>query len=282
MDSSSTNNTPNRRTFLRHSLLGAGAVAGMAGAGAVASNTSQAPELPWPYKPLDLVTVRKRTHLNYGSMHCAEGVFTTLVDCLAETVGAPYDTVPTAMMRYANSGVVGFGSLCGALNGAGAAMSLACPGSTVKELLTELISWYASTPLPSEISNAYATEHDYLDGDNYSIDIALPPSLARGNLCHMSVSNWCSVSGFASGSKERAERCARLSADVAAKAAELMNAWHAGHFRTVTPLPADGQNCRRCHSKSHDSYTRGKMDCTVCHTDPTRPSHANHANIEHD
>ncbi len=279
---SNTNSTPNRRTFLRHTLLGAGAMAGATAAGAAASGTSQPPKLPWPYEPLDIETVRKRTHLHYGSLHCGQGVFTTLVDCLAETVGAPYDTVPTAMMAYANSGVVGFGSFCGALNGAGAAMSLACPASAVKDLLAELLSWYAATPLPSDISNAYAMEHDYLDGDAYSIDSELPQSVARGNLCHMSVSNWCSVSGFASGSKERAERCARLSGDVAAKAAELMNAWHADRFRAITPLPADHQNCRRCHSKSDDSFTRGKMDCAVCHTDPIYPLPAHHKNIPHD
>ena len=90
----------NRRSFLRGGIR----LAGLAGLGAVVgarprkAEAATAPPLPWPYATLDVELMRKRGHLNYASKHCCAGVFTTLVEALAEQVGPPFDTVPCGMM----------------------------------------------------------------------------------------------------------------------------------------------------------------------------------------
>ena len=58
----------------------------------------------------------------------------------------------------------------------------------------------------------------------------LVTSVSDSPLCHASNAKWISRSGFGLASAERKERCARLTADVAAKAVELLNAYKAGKF----------------------------------------------------
>ena len=257
----------NRRAFLFGSSQTAvlGGLLGGVGAPKVSAEPSGPPPLPWAYAPLDSEWVRKRVHQLYSGKECCAGSFTALIEALRDRVGAPYDTVPCDMMLYGAGGVAGFASLCGALNGSCAAISLACDKDQALAVITELLSWYSGATLPSDTSNGYAMNGGYFDDDTYTIREALPQSVAGGELCHMSVSNWCEKSGFASGSKERSERCARVAGDVAAKAVELLNALHAGEFVASTPLPADASGCRECHAKSETSSTRGKGDCIVCH-----------------
>ncbi len=267
----------NRRGFLRQSgkVLGGAALAGVVGAASlgnakeVETKKAVAEGNAYKYVPLDMEKVRKRAHRLHHVKSCCAGSFEAIVGALAEEVGAPFDMIPVDMMKYGGSGVAGFGTLCGALNGSSAAISLVCNESDTKALVTELLSWYAATPLPTDVSNGYAEKHAFEEADNYTIDTPLKKSVAGGNLCHMSVSNWCKGSNFASGSKERSERCARLTGDVAAKAVELLNAHAAGTFAAAEALPASSSSCRDCHQKSEHSHTRGKMDCQVCHVTPT-------------
>jgi cytochrome c553 len=59
------------------------------------------------------------------------------------------------------------------------------------------------------------------------------------------------------------ERCRRLTADAAAKTAELLNA-NLREPRKRTELSAEVTSCLSCHGKElHD--TMGKMQCTACH-----------------
>jgi hypothetical protein len=271
----------NRRKFLLETVRSGAAALGGAiiGAAAVKSSpvnaalpekrlTSGIPPLPWPYTVLDPEEVRKLGHKLYFEKECCAGVFAAITGSLAEVTGAPFDTIPVDMMRYGAGGAAGFASLCGALNGAGAAMGLVCDEDAAKTLLTELMSWYAAAPLPTEASQSCAREKAWLPGDPSKISDELPQSIAGGNLCHMSVSNWCGASGKTSGSKERKERCARITGDVAAQAAQLLNSWHQGWFKTRHPLPAEKTGCRECHQKSKTSFTRTRMDCTPCHIRP--------------
>ncbi len=174
------------------------------------------------------------------------------------------------MMRFGEGGVVGWGSLCGGLNGACAAINLVA-GEDYKKLVHELVGWYVSTPMPSDISNRYAENHEFLV-DKYKSDIALPQSVSDSTLCHVSVTKWCEASGYASGSSERSERCGRLTGDVAAKAAELLNQHATGTFAPVFALPEETEGCRTCHSKGKEfekgQFTRGKESCVECHEEP--------------
>ena len=275
-----------RRDFLRQlgsrtgalGIMGAGALLAANAVPAATADMPAMPSLPWAYTPLDPELVRKRAHHGYTKTHCCEGAFGAIVGELARQVGHPFDKIPLGMMGYGGSGVAGFGSLCGTLNGSGAAINLVCDKKTTEAVMTELMSWYASALLPTGISNGYAATETYLEGDPYTVRTALVQSVAGDNLCHLSVTHWCKAANMGSGSPERSERCARLTGDVAAKTVELLNAVHGKTFKREHPVPAQESGCLKCHDVGEKSHTRGKMDCRLCHNDRPKSDHCNDFN----
>ena len=212
----------------------------------------------YPEEGLDAERTRELGYLGFkgldlgdGTRHsgCAFGTFNAILGQLADRVGAPYTAIPLQMMDWAGAGVVGFGTLCGTLNGAAAAIGLVCDGRDARAFISDLLTWYSETALPT---NLYAPNGD------------LPQSTAGSNLCHVSLTRWCRSSGFASGSPERAERCARLAGDVAAKAVEMLNQGALGLEK-----PSEKTVCRACHymGPSYDlgQFTHGEMNCLTCH-----------------
>ncbi len=195
------------------------------------------------------------------------GAFSAVVTALRDEVGSPYDLIPLGMMRYGEGGVVGWGSLCGAINGSSAAITLTA-GEDYKKLVNELAGWYTQAAFPSDASNGYATRHEFLVKE-YKSDKALAQSVSGSTLCHVSVTKWCLASGVAAGTPERAERCARLAGDVAAHAVELLNANADGKFKPAYSAPAAARSCQACHFKGKDfkagQFTGGKENCTSCH-----------------
>ena len=95
----------------------------------------QLPALPWTYAKLDVEEIRKKGHFHYFEKHCASGAFTAIVSTLAEEVGYPFTQIPTDMFIYGAGGVAGFSSLCGALNGAAAAINLVSDEPTTMKLV---------------------------------------------------------------------------------------------------------------------------------------------------
>lgn len=272
-----------RRNFLSGTgALLIGAAAGAVGHGFVEPARAAVPDeakWPWPYTALDVETVRKKGHQGYYVNSCSQGAFYAIISELRKEVGAPYTFIPVELMAYGKSGVAGWCTLCGALNGACATISLTC--KDYGKVTGELLAWFAQTPFPSDISNRYAANHEFLV-DTYKSDKVLPQTISGSPLCHVNVSKWCKEHGFASGSSERSERCARISGDVAAKTVELLNDYHAGKFTPVYDLSQTTQTCRACHKKGKDfekgNWTRGKMDCGDCHiqghvvmVEPTHP-----------
>lgn len=229
---------------------------------------AEVPAWPWPYTELDPEVVRKKGHLGYYNNACSYGAFWSIVDTLKEEVGFPYTQIPAEVMFFGEGGVAGWGTTCGALLGASAAISMVTDKDGTKALVNELVGWYTQEPFPSEISNQYAEDKLFLV-EKYKYDKALPQSVSNSPLCHQSVSVWCVENGLASGSPERSERCGRLTGDVAAKAVELLNAYHAGTFEPAFKLSAETQMCTTCHTGGEDfaagHFTRGKMECTSCH-----------------
>ena len=265
-----------RRRFMTGlGALGVGAAAGGLGVLAAGVGGAQAaqeiPEGQWPYKPMDPDAVAKRAHLGYYQGECSYGVFDSLVGTLQDSVGFPYTMIPTRMMHYGGGGVAGWCTFCGALNGACAAIGLISEDEKVeKALCDELLKWYVKTPIPSQKSNDWAVNHEFLV-DKYKSDKALAPTVSHSPLCHVTVTLWCKESGFASGSSERSERCARSCADVAAFTADILNKAHAGAFASAYDYSDTVKQCRTCHKKGKDfdagQWTRGKMDCGGCHID---------------
>jgi hypothetical protein len=226
------------------------------------------PASPWTYVKLDVETVRKKGHAKYYEGDCCFGAFAGIVEALQEAVGFPFTQVPMKMMEFGAGGVAGWGTTCGSLIGASAAINLVTDKDTAKKLVDELLNWYSQTPFPSKTSNDYAVNHTFLVKE-YKSDKELPQSVSNSPLCHVSVTEWCQASGMASGSKERAERCGRLTGDVAAKAVDLLNANLAGSFAPAFKLSEETQGCMACHTKGEKfemgQFTQGKMECTDCH-----------------
>jgi len=227
------------------------------------------PKLPWPYKKLDPEIVRKRAHLGYYNGACCYGAFGAIMDTLKEQVGFPYTQVPSELMLYGETGFAGMGSLCGALNGAGAAINLLVDRDTWRKIIKELALWYSKAPFPSDLSNQYAKDHKFLV-EKYKSDKVLTQSVANSTMCHVSVTKWCLASKFASGSDERSERCGRLTGDVAAQAVVYLNQFaDTTTFKPVAKSAAVDAGCTVCHTTGKDyaigNYIRGEEDCVVCH-----------------
>ncbi len=88
------------------------------------------------------------------------------------------------------------------------------------------------------------------------------------HLCHASVSGWCAQVGVAANGKDKAARCARLTADVAGKAAELINDYLANRPLTPTARDAASATCVTCHPAASTSQpVNSGMACVTCHTD---------------
>ena len=263
-----------RRNFLAQTgLLMTGIGVGAAGLNTVLQASEEkgaaAPKWPWPYKALDVEKVRKLGHKYYYEGGCMYGACGGLLSALIEEVGYPYTTFPHDMMRYGGGGISGWGTVCGSLNGACAIITLVA-GPAYGKITNELMAWYGTTPFPSETANRYAVNHDYLVQE-YKTDAALPTTVSGSPLCHVSVNTWCRATGFASGSNQRAERCARLTGDVAAQAAQLLNAHFAG---TLVTGEFEKSECSSCHFMGENfesgQFIIGKgTNCTDCHgTDP--------------
>lgn len=196
-----------------------------------------------------------------------------LLSVLREEIGQPYTGFPHDMMRYGSGGIAGWGTVCGSLNGASAMITLIA-GKGYGQIVNELMAWYGTTPFPSDTANRYAANHEYLVKE-YKTDAVLPTTVSNSPLCHVSVNTWCRSAGYASGSKQRAERCARLTGDVAAKAAELLNLHLRGEF---AKSDFEKISCNGCHFMG-ENYESGQFiigkgsNCTDCHgSDP----HAEH------
>lgn len=216
------------------------------------------PEVPWAYKKLDPVAVAERAYPSYYKGGCCYGAFEGIVGELKTEAGYPYTLIPTEMMIFGEGGAAGTSSLCGALNGAAAAMFLVTGAVDQKkrgeafEMIRELFNWYEQEALP-----------DYRPKNP---KYAIKASVSKSTLCHVSVTKWCKASGFKSFSKERSERCGWLAASTAKYAVELLNKKAGSAFKAVHPLSSQVQSCRSCHDKGGElENSRTTMDCAGCH-----------------
>ncbi|MEJ2636239.1 MAG: C-GCAxxG-C-C family (seleno)protein [Calditrichia bacterium] len=261
-----------RKEFFKESAkYAAGLGLGAAGLSALASKKAFAePTWPWPYAELDVEEVRVLGHDSYYSGGCAYGAFNAIIEALRGAVGAPFTDLPTEIMNYGGGGGAGWGTLCGALNGAAAAISLVSAKADVNKLVSELFGWYTQSLFPSDLSNQYAGDGTFTV-NNYTEPLA--QNASDSPLCHVSVTEWCNHASLGVGSTERKERCARLTGDVAAYAAKILNDNLAGEFTPLYVPPETVATCMACHGSSGmKSNVAAKMDCEPCHGDPHNSS----------
>jgi len=217
---------------------------------------TQPPEIKdgnrWQYARLEPAAIAAEAYRLVPQGGCMYGLFASVMAAMAQRHGEPYRSFPVHMMKYGEGGVGLWGSLCGTVNGGAAIIGLFTPEKEQRgQLIAELFSWYEGTELPI---------HRPKDASDSS---PFPTSAARSVLCHVSAGKWCETTGDEIGSPEMKERCRRLTADVARKTVELLNA------TLQTPCEFAGLNtevksCMSCHGRElHD--TIGRMQCTTCH-----------------
>jgi hypothetical protein len=205
---------------------------------------------PLPYVKLDPVHVAELGYRNFHRGDCMFGVFGAVVDALAEKIGEPFSSFPSSVTRYGAGGVMGWGTLCGAANGA--AMAVYLVSKDPAPAINEVMGFYEQTALP-----------DYMPKQP---KFQLVSSVADSTLCHVSVSKWCDASGYKASSPERLDRCAQLVASVAKFTAEVLNAQAEGDFKATHPHTEAVVACRGCHEWGTVlDNTRGKMSCGACH-----------------
>lgn len=231
----------------RELLAGAGKLAagiGIVSAGGLAVvsgvEAKEAP-YPWPYKKLDPGHVADLAYENWYKNFCAYAVASSILIPLQEKVGKPYTNLPVEAFVFGHGGVVGWGTLCGTLFGTGIATSFAA-GKDGEKILNDVMQYYATTELP-----IYRPKNPKASFKNIS--------KSDSPLCHVSVGRWMKKEGVKFFSPERKERCARLSADVAAETVRLLNLWADGKYtpshgsQAKTHGMTAQNNCGDCHAK---------------------------------
>lgn len=169
------------------------------------------PPLPWPYAKLDPDIVRQKGYeLCFEADNCMYGSAGALLLTLQEKIGFPFTCIPADMFRYGAGGGVGWGSLCGALNGSGAIIALVC--KDYFKVFRELIEWYTGFAFPSDRHEAYC---------KFKTKVK---TVAFSPLCSDSLFKWGTVTHESIRSEIQKDRCAKVVGDTAAKAAEMLNA----------------------------------------------------------
>ena len=267
--------------FSRRAMLGA--MGGLAVGGSIAAmsgNVIAAPAAPvmspgkdghfmqmhgefgWkPHKIDDIAAAMDVAYKGYWykGYGCGYGAFYAIVGTMAEKYGAPYNTFPFTIMEMFKGGFGDWGTICGALAGAGAAFSVFYGRKESKPMVNELFRWYETTAFP--IYNPGEAAQGF-KGD-------LPTSVSNSVLCHVSVSRWSYETKIPANSKQRSERCGRITADVTKKAIEILNAKiEAGKdWKGALAKQESVTQCGACHSKGKMSdIVKGNMDCTPCHS----------------
>ena len=209
-----------RRTFL--------ATAGVAVAGLeiarLPGNVAQAADvlksLPWPYPAggLDVDKLRKAAYTNHKTIYPGCGFCTsqTLIQAIGDALTAegatvnPWLQLPSGLYKFANGGVLGWGTICGALNGTIAVMTLLNKQNVVGEAL---LDYFSTAELPT---NALVGKTP--PGATAPLK-AITATVSNSPLCHISASTWAAAAGVAVSDPLKGERCVRLVADVVARTA---------------------------------------------------------------
>lgn len=207
----------------------------------------------WTYAPLDPARVGDKVYEIFAQGGCMYAVFGGILACHSEKAGNPIPAFPLHMMKYGAGGVGGWGTLCGALNGGAAIIGLFVTDKRRQDqLISDLFAWYERMKLP---------RYRPATADGQPRIVA---TTSRSVLCHVSVGAWCHESGFKVDSKEKTERCRRLTVDVATKTVKLLNAYSLGSQPTVELSPA-AQARSNVEKGAIPGEAMGKMRCDSCH-----------------
>ena len=248
----------NNKTLTRRNFTALGTVAAL-GLVAEAKTDLSPSKTDIVYKSAIPSKVADYAYELYSEGSC---MYATVKSILSMTTAKPVP-VYYDMFRYGHGGCGGQGSLCGACNGATAAI-----GFHIKDkkecdaLISKLFSWYETTNLP--VYKPASANKDTV------------ASASNSTLCHVSMTKWCKTADKSPFSAERKDRCARLTADTAGKTVELLNEYFSGSQKLIIKASSKKQtSCAPCHTVNIQTGKLGKipkvkvkMNCTTCHADP--------------
>jgi len=211
----------------------------------------------WPYSVLDPDETANIAYEEYKNGSCMYAVFKSVAVQLVEKSGKSHLSFPYHIMKYGHGGVGGYGTICGALNGASALIGLFVSEKThMDSLINGLFKWYEKSNLPE-----YNPAKPILTVD-------IPVSTSNSVLCHASITNWSNSAGYGINSNERKERCRRLTSEVAAQITVILNKYFGSEYVTSGEDNEGIRTCLSCHGKDGKlDNAGGKMDCSSCHTE---------------
>ncbi|HCY42187.1 MAG TPA: hypothetical protein DHV48_12670 [Prolixibacteraceae bacterium] len=214
-------------------------------------------ESAWKYARLDPIATAGLAYNYYSEGSCMYATVKGVVSQLAEIIGEPFTTFPLHLFKYGHGGVGGYGSVCGTLNGAAALIGLLITDKTVQDkMIADVFRWYEKEPLPAFSPNTPAYDHNPVK------------SVSNSVLCHASNTNWCKTAGFKVDSKERKERCRRMTADVTMKVTTSLNEIFENAYITSVQTDEAMNTCLTCHGgEGKVNNTAVKMSCNPCHTE---------------
>jgi hypothetical protein len=270
-----------RRALLGGAGLLLGAVSTAGAAPAIGPATAPPTPTPtptpkdFPYeqhlKPdyrLDAAAVREAAYQAYYAGGCCHGAYSALLGDLAQRAGAPFDQLPLDFGKFGAGGIATYGSVCGAALGGVLVVNMVVANAQARgAMMTDLLRWYEGTAFPAYVPKAkHAKEAAGVTLDFSPAAIVKLQRAPRSHLCHASVSDWCAANGVAASSPDKLARCARLTADVAGKTAEVLNAYLAARAYTAAPPDAESAGCVACHTAATttESVATG-MRCDACH-----------------
>ncbi|HPF03844.1 MAG TPA: C-GCAxxG-C-C family protein [Bacteroidales bacterium] len=211
----------------------------------------------WKYSPLDPVVSAELAYKYYTEGSCMYATVKSIISQLADKLGEPYKSFPIHLFKYGHGGVGGYGSICGALNGAAALIGLLITDKSVQDkMIADVFQWYEKEPLPQ------------FKPQSSSFDYIPVRSISQSILCHAANTNWCKTSGFKVNSNERKERCRRMTSDVVIKVTGSLNEIFTGTYTTNVNPNETVNSCMTCHgSTGKVNNTAAKMSCNPCHTE---------------
>ena len=253
--------TRRRALSIAGATLGTGALA----AGVAATASVENPPRP-RYVPVSPREAAALAYEVYPHGSCMYATVRSIVTLVGQKDPSAVPPVFFDMFKYGHGGCGGWGTICGGCNGAAAVIGLFHQDKKLRDgLISRFFRWYESTELPR-----YSPPG--------SEDKQFPRAAAGSVLCHISIDSWCKAADEEPLGKTRKQRCRRLTADVAQKVVELLNAQHTSQFiedkekpeiETVAP-----RSCIQCHCTPGEikrpgaataPKSLGKMDCAACH-----------------
>jgi hypothetical protein len=253
-----------RRAILK-GVSGAAGIAVLASGGLsifskAEADISSTEKWPWPYEKLDPEKTAKIAYDEWYRIFCGAAVISSVFGQLRDKIGGPYKSFPIDAFVFLEGGVAGWGTICGSNAGANIVSNMIigpriagpeCENGAV--IGTNIMKWYAETPMPV-----------YLPKDP-RVKTVIVKTTSDSPLCHVSVGKWMKASGFPFASAERKDRCAMVTASVAYKLVEDLNAWKDGKYAEKvawSPIKKAGiaaqQNCTECHGATVPAPPSGK------------------------